>query len=167
MHWIRFALLVLGTMVLQASVGDVVAVTSRGIRPSLPLVLMVYFAIYGLPRDVVITSFVIGLCADVVGGTMGQQMLSLGVCGTVISSVRRYVLIRKVPYQAVVILVAGAMSAGLAHVLSLVKGAPVSEDLLTALVLCPSYSAVIGPAVFVPVEWLMRLQDKRYRLGLR
>jgi cell shape-determining protein MreD len=154
-------------MVLQAGFGDVAAVTSRDVRPNLLLVLMVYFALHGLPGDAVITSFVVGLGADVIGWTIGPQTLSFGICGTVLSIIRRYVLIRKVPYQAVLILVAGAISAGLARVLSVAKGVPAPDDLLASLLLCPLYSAVIGPAVFIPVEWLMRLQDKRYRLGLR
>lgn len=167
MHWIRFAVLILGTMVLQASIGDVISVTTRHVQPSLLLVLMVYFAVYGLPSDVVITSFVIGLAADVIGWTIGPQMLSFGVCGTVVSSIRRYILIRKIPYQAAVIAMVGVLSSGLARTLSVAKGVPVPDDLLSHLLLAPAYSALIGPAVFIPVEWLMRLQDKRYRLGLR
>lgn len=167
MYWIRFALLVLGMMVLQVSFGDVVAITSRDVRPNLLLVLMVYFALHGLPSDAVITSFAIGLAADLIGQTIGPNTLSFGICGTAMSSLRRYISIRKVPYQAVVILAMGALSAGLGRLLLLAKGSPVPQDLLTPVLLGPAYSAVVGPLLFVPLEWLMRLQDKHYRLGLR
>jgi len=167
MHWIRFAILILATMVLQASLGDAMAVTSRDVRPNLLLAVMVYFAVYGLPADAVVTSFVVGLACDLIGWTVGPQMISFGLCGTVLSTVRRYIQIRKVPYQAIVILAAGAISSGLSRVLSQAKGVPVPEDILSHVLLGPLYSAVLGPMVFIPLEWLMQLQDKRYRLGLR
>ena len=167
MHWVRFAVLILGTMVVQASLGGVMAVTPRDVRPNLLLIVMVYFALHGLPSDVVITSFVIGLAADVIGRTIGPQTLAFGLCGTLLSGVRQYILIRKIPFQAVVILITGALAAGLSHLLSLVKGVPVSGDLLNPLLWESVYSGLIGPVLFFPLEWLMRLQDKRYRLGLR
>jgi rod shape-determining protein MreD len=167
MHWVRFAILILAATVLQASLGDFLAITSRDVRPDLLLIVMVYFSINGLPTDAVITSFVIGLARDVIGLTLGPQMLSFGILGTVLSSIRRYVSIRQILYQAIVILCAGAMCAGLGMALSAAKGVPVPGDRFTQLLFCPLYSAVIGPAVFVPLEWVMQLQDKRYRLGLR
>jgi rod shape-determining protein MreD len=167
MHWVRFAVLILGTMVLQAGLGGVMAVTPRDVRPNLLLVVMVYFALYGLPRDVVITSFVIGLASDVIGRTIGPQMIGFGLCGTLLSGIRQYILIRKVPFQAIVILITGALASGLGHVLYIAKGIPGSGDLLNPLLWEPVYSGIIGPVLFFPLEWMMRLQEKRYRLGLR
>ena len=167
MHWIRFGILILVTLILQASLGDVIAVTSRGVQPDLLLVLMVYFAVNGLPTDAVITSFVIGLGNDVIGWTLGPQMLSFGICGTVLSRIRQYIVIRKVPYQAIVILAAGAITSTLTRILARVKGVPVPDPPLDHLLWGPLYSAIIGPVVFVALERLMRLQDKRYRMGMR
>lgn len=167
MHWVRFTVLILGTMVIQAGLGGVMGVTPRDIRPNLLLVVMVYFALYGLPSDVVIASFVTGLASDLIGQTIGPQMIGFGLCGTLLSGIRQYILIRKVPFQAIVILITGALASGLGHILSIAKGVPVSGDLLNPLLWEPVYSGVIGPVLFFPLEWLMRLQDKRYRLGLR
>jgi rod shape-determining protein MreD len=167
MHWIRFGILILATMILQASLGDVIAVTSRGVRPDLLLVLMVYFAVNGLPTDAVIASFVIGLGNDLIGWTLGPQMLSFGICGTVLSRIRQYIVIRKVPYQGMVILAAGAITSALTRILARVKGVPVPDPPLDHLLWGPLYSAIIGPVIFIALEWLMRLQDKRYRLGMR
>jgi rod shape-determining protein MreD len=167
MRWVRFAILILATIVLQASLGDLVAFGSRDIRPDLPLIVMVYFAMNGLPTDAVITSFTVGLARDIVGLTLGPQMLSFGICGTALSSIRRYILIRNAVFQGLMILLTGVATSGLSQLLSMIKGVPVRGDLLSQLLLCPLYSAVIGPVLFIPLEWVMRLQDKRYRLGLR
>ena len=167
MHWVRFAILILATVVVQASLGDLIALGSTDVRPDFLLVVMVYLGVHGVPTDAVITSFVSGLARDVVGLTLGPEMLSFGVCGTLLSSVRRYVMIRSVPWQAITILISGAVTASLSRILSLVKGVPVPGDLLTQILYCPLYSAIIGPAIFIPLEWLMRMQDKRYRMGLR
>jgi rod shape-determining protein MreD len=167
MHWVRFAILILASIVAQASLGDLVAVGSPEVRPDLLLIVMVYFAIHGVPPDAVITSFVTGLARDIVGLTIGPQMLSFGLCGALLSSIRRTIAIRSVVFQGILILLTGAAAAGLNRGLSVVKGVPVPGDLLNQILFCPLYSAIIGPAIFVPLEWLMRLQDKRYRLGLR
>ncbi len=167
MYWVRFAVLILGMTVIQAGLVGAIAVTPRDIRPNLLLVVMVYFALHGQPKDVVITSFVIGLSSDLIGRTIGPQMIAFGLCGTLLSGVRQFILIRQIPFQALVILITGALAAGLIHILSLVKGVPTSGDWGRCVLWEPLYSAVIGPVLFLPLEWLMRLQDKRYRLGLR
>lgn len=167
MYWIRFCILILGTLILQASLGDAVAVTSRGIRPDLLLILMVYFAVHGLPPDVVITSFVIGLGNDLIGWTVGPQMLSFGLCGTMLSRVRQTVMIHKAPTQSLAILAAGAATSALTRILALVKGVPVPEAPLDHLLWGPLYSAIVGPVIWIPLEWVMQLQNKRYRLRMR
>jgi len=167
MYWIRFCVLTVGTLVVQASLGDVVAVTSRGIRPDLLLILMVYFAVHGLPSDAVLTSFGIGLGNYLIGWTVGPQMLSFGLCGTLLSHVRQTIVIRKAPHQSLAILAAGVATSALTRILAQVKGVPVPDAPLDQMLWGPLYSAIIGPAIWVPLEWVMRLQDKRYRLRMR
>ncbi|MHC4245135.1 MAG: rod shape-determining protein MreD [Planctomycetota bacterium] len=77
MHWFRFAVLVLLATVLQASF-----FADLNSKPDLLLILLVFFAVYCDTSDAIICSFVIGFAADLIGQTMGPQMISYGIFGS-------------------------------------------------------------------------------------
>jgi len=167
MYWARFAILILASMILQVSLLAGLAIGKTHVQPDLLLILMAYFGAYATTPDAVITSFAIGLCADLIGWTLGPLTIAFGLIGTSVAYIRRYVTIQR-PYQkAIVIFITGVATALLGRAFSSIKGVPVPVPTTTHLVLGPLYSAIIGPLVIVPVEWLMRLHDKKYRMGLR
>ncbi|MHC4844352.1 MAG: hypothetical protein ACYTEE_11165 [Planctomycetota bacterium] len=59
MRWVRFAILVLLTALLQAGLVDILSLTSLNIKPDLLLVLMVFFAVFSNTKDAIITSFLL------------------------------------------------------------------------------------------------------------
>ena len=100
MHWLRFAVLVLLATVLQASF-----FADLNSKPDLLLILLVFFAVYCDTSDAIICSFVIGFAADLIGQTMGPQMISYGIFGSALAYLHRVIAIRQIPYQIVAIFI--------------------------------------------------------------
>ena len=109
MRWPRFAVLVLITTLLQASWVDAIAVTRFNVAPDLLLIVMVFFAIRCNPTEAIISSFVLGFAADIVatGFPMGPRIISFGLFGTGLAYMHRVITIRKMPHEALAILVSG------------------------------------------------------------
>jgi len=171
MHWLRFGVLVMIATLLQTSLIGVIHFWRPEIKPDLLLILLVFFAIYSSPRDAVITSFAIGFAADLsspVRGLMGPQIVSFGVLGTLLSDVHNVVSIRRIPHQAIAILIIGAMTALLSHLLTFFRTEPAAGHLLARLLWQPLYSGIIGPILFWPIAWWMRMNRKGrvHRVGM-
>jgi rod shape-determining protein MreD len=171
MRWFRFAVLVLVATILQTSLIGMISL--RGVKPDLLLILLVFFAISIDPRDAIVASFAIGFAADLsnpVRGLMGPQIISFGVFGTLLSDVHSIISIQRMAHQAVTILVAGALTALLSYLLTFFKAEPVAAHFAAQLLWQPLYSAILGPFLFFPTAWWMRITRKgrkRKRPGLR
>ena len=159
MRWFRFAVLILIVTLLQAGL-----LAHLSIRPSLLLILLVFFAIHCKSSDAIITSFAIGFAADiiVVGSTMGAQIISFGLFGTLLAGLHQTIVIKKKPYQSLVIFIIGFLTAGLTYLLTFLKAEPASSNMYTELFWMPLYSAIVGPFLFLPTEWWMRIKTLRY-----
>jgi rod shape-determining protein MreD len=85
-QWLRFAVLLCVVTVVQAGLLE-----HFDIRPDLLLVLLVFFAVYSDTSHAIITSFIIGLAADiiVIGSLVGLKMVSFGLCGTLLAYLHR------------------------------------------------------------------------------
>ncbi|MHC4477372.1 MAG: hypothetical protein ACYTEL_17125 [Planctomycetota bacterium] len=172
MRWLRFSVLVVFVTVVQASLLDRIAVSSLSIKPDLLLILLVFFALYGVPRssqkrraadfdisEAIISSFVIGFFADVIGPSMGPRMISFGILGTVMAQLFRVISLGRMFYQGGAIVLTGVLAGILIHFLTFLKGQP-----STALVVVgwtSLYSAVIGPFLFLPGAWWMGIKAVR------
>jgi rod shape-determining protein MreD len=154
MPWIRFVILVLTCTILQNSLTAVIAVTRADIQPNLLLILMVFFAMYCRNEEAIICSFSIGFMADLMGLSMGPQMIAYGLVGSVLAELRHLFLVRRVPSQIAVTLVAGVLCAGLALLLYPIKGHPNTEPLALILLWQPLYSAILCPFVIFPLEFI-------------
>lgn len=166
MRWIRFAVLVLLASVLQASLVGVMAILRPDIRPDLMLILLVFFATRSKSVDAVITSFVIGFIADLISptaGVMGPRIISFGLFGTLLSEVQGVISTRRPLYQAVTILLIGSLTAGLSYLLVSLRAEEVPTNLATLLLWQPLYSALLGPLLFLPISWWMRMNKKGRR----
>ncbi len=169
MQWFRFAVLVLVTSVVQAGFADLVSIGHQNVRPDLLLILLVFFATHGEGRDAVITSFVIGLAADLAhpgAGLMGPRILSYGLLGTLLSDLNSVLLIRRMSHQAIAIFVVGAFVCLLSFALARLRVPQSAAGLGRELYWQPLLSALIGPFLFWPVAWWMRISRKR-RLHVR
>ncbi len=161
MHRFRFAVLILAATVLQASV-----VEGLSIRPDLLLILMVFFSIYCSRDEAIVTSFVIGFAADIIGVAMGARIIGFGLFGTLLSYLHGFISIKRMPHQGVVIFVSGLLTGVTAHLLTLFKSQPSGGDTYTAIFWTSVCSGVVGPFLFLPTAWWMRIRTQRSGRGV-
>jgi rod shape-determining protein MreD len=166
MHWLRFTILVLAASILQTNLVEVCAITSAQIKPNLLLILLAFFSIYCNSHDVIITSFIIGLCADIIGPAIGPQMISYGIIGTLVAELRQFVVLDKIPQQMLAIGMAGLFTAALAASLYPIKEVSLSVHLDGYLIWQPLYSAVIGPFLFAGIAFVMGIRRPKPKAGL-
>ena len=157
MRWFRFAVLVLLATVLQASFFG-----NLNIKPDLLLILLVFFAIYCNTTEAIITSFTIGFAADLIGQTMGPQMISFGLFGTALAYLHQVIALRKMPYQAIVIFITALLAGSMVYLLNSLKGEPTPPNIYAALFGIALYSAIVGPFLFLPSAWWMRIKISRF-----
>jgi len=165
-HWLRFTILVLAASILQTNLVEVCAITSAQIKPNLLLILLAFFSIYCNPHDVIITSFIIGLCADLIGPTIGPQMISYGIIGTLVAELRQFIVLNKIPLQMMAIGVAGFLTAALAASLYPIKDVSLSVNLHGYLLWQPLYSAFIGPFLFAGIAFIMGIRRPKPKAGM-
>jgi rod shape-determining protein MreD len=162
MRWLRFAVLICLVTVLQAGLVDIIAVTRLHIKPDLLLILLVFFSIHCNSSEAIITSFTIGFAADIIGSAMGARTISFGLFGTLLAYVHGVITIEKMPYQSLVIFITGLLSGILVHFLTLLKGQPAEPNVYAALFWTSLYSGIVGPFLFLPSAWLMRIKTHRF-----
>lgn len=158
MRWFRFTVLILLATILQASI-----LANLNIKPDLLLILLVFFAIYCNTTEAIISSFVIGFAADLIGATMGPQMISFGIFGTILAYLHRVIAIRKMPYQALVIFITALLAGCLAQLLNYLKGEPIAPNIYTVVFGMSLCSGLVGPFLFLPSAWWMCIKINRFR----
>jgi rod shape-determining protein MreD len=161
MRWFRFAALVLVATILQTSLVGMIGF--RGVKPDLLLILLVFFAISIDPRDAIVASFAIGFAADLsnpIRGLMGPQIISFGVFGTLLSDVHSIISIQRMAHQAVTILIVGSLTALVSYLLTFFRAEPATTHLATQLLWQPLYAAILGPFLFFPMAWWMRITKR-------
>jgi rod shape-determining protein MreD len=161
MHWLRFAVLLLVATILQASF-----LSDLNSKPDFLLILLVFFAVYCDTSDAIICSFIIGFAADLIGPTMGPQMISYGIFGSALAYLHRVITIRKIPYQIVAIFVTSIFVGALTLLLNLLKSQPSPPRIFAPLFGVALYSSLVGPFLFLPIVWWMRIK-KPGRFGRR
>ena len=162
MRWVRFAVLLAFVTVLQAGVIDVIAVTTSNLKPDLLLMLLVFVAIYCNTTEAIITSFAIGFAADIISSVMGPRIISFGLFGTALAYLHRVIAIRKMPYQSLAIFLVGLLTGALVHLLTFLKDPSGVSSIYAVLFAIPLYSAVVGPFLFLPSAWCMRIKTHRF-----
>jgi cell shape-determining protein MreD len=93
---------------------------------------------------------------------MGPGMLSYGILGTALAHTKRMVNLRKMPYQGLVIFVVGFLAGTLRYFFMFLAGNTEGINPHVDLLWEPLYSAVIGPFLFLPVGWWMRIKVQRF-----
>lgn len=161
MRWLRFAVFILIVTVLQAGLVDIIAVSRLNIKPDLLLILMVFFSIYCNQPEAIITSFTIGFAADIIGSAMGSRIISFGLFGTLLSYLHGVITIKKMPYQSLVIFISSLLTGVMVHFLTLLKGQPTTTNAYTVLFWTSVYSSFVGPFLFLPTAWWMRIKTHR------
>ena len=159
MRWLRFALLVCFASILQAGF-----LLNLNINIDLLLILVVFFATHSGTPEAMVSSFILGFAADIsVGHTMGPQMLSFGLAGTALAFLHRVIAIRSKPYQAAAIFFVAILAGILTALLNHFKGQHIPQQLYKTILFTALFSGLVGPFLFMPVAWWMRIGINRYR----
>jgi rod shape-determining protein MreD len=161
MRWLRFAFFICLVTVLQAGLVNIIAIGGLNIKPDLLLILMVFFSIYCNQTEAIITSFTIGFAADIIGSAMGPQIISFGLFGTLLSYLHGVIIIKKMPYQSLVIFISSLLTGVMAHLLTLLSNQSTTANAYTVLFWTSVYSSVVGPFLFLPTAWWMRIKTHR------
>lgn len=156
MRWFRFAVLIALSAILQASI-----FADLNIKPDLLSILLVFFAVYCNISEAIIASFAIGFAADLIGPSMGPQMLSYGLFGTALAYLRSVIAIKKMPLQAIAIFFTALLADATAYFLAALKGQPLAPNIHTVLLGISLYSSIVGPFLFLPFGWWMRIKTSR------
>ena len=156
MHWLRFAVLLIITAILQAGFINTIAISD--IKPDLLLVLLAFFAIFCKRSDAIITSFSIGFAADIIGRTMGPYMISFGLMGCTLAYLNKYISLKTMPSQAIIIFALGLLSGLTAKLLSLLQPNIPYQYTYSVLFAISLYSSIIGPFLFLPIAWSMHIK---------
>ncbi len=163
MYWPRFAVLVLLAALIQKNWIDTIAVTDLRVTPDLLLIGIVFFAVRSSEKEAIITSFVLGFAADIAapGFSLGPQMISFGLFGTGLAYLHRLISIKKASHEAITIFALGLATGCLAWLLARVAGQSPRAGGLGVIIGTSIYSAVLGPILFLFLDWLMRIKNRR------
>jgi rod shape-determining protein MreD len=158
MRWFRFAVLVLFVTVLQTGF-----LANFSYKPDLLLIFLVFFAVYCNTSEAIASSFVIGFAADLIGPIMGPQTISFGLIGTLLAYLHRVLAIRKMHYQALAIFATGILTGIMANLLNMLRGEPIMSGVFVNILKISFVSGIVGPFLFIPSAWWMRIKTNRFR----
>jgi rod shape-determining protein MreD len=149
MRWLRFSFFLFFLVLLNAgNLLNTVSLSSFEIRPDLLLILLVFVAINCETSDAVTASFVIGFAADISGAAMGPYTVSFGLAGSLISQLRKVVIMKRVVHQASAIFVTGLVAGLLVQLLTFFKTGETASNVYVVLLGSCFYSGVIGPVIW-------------------
>jgi len=162
MRWIRFAALIIITAIIQEGLINILAVTQLNVKPDLLIILLVFFAIYSSTYEAIIISFTIGFLADLIGhSAMGPHMLSFGILGTLLAYLVGIITVRKMPHQALLIFITTLLTNISTHLLNALKIQQNTQNPYTVIFGIALYSAILGPFLFLPFAWWMRIKTQQ------
>ena len=157
MRWVRFSLLVIFITIIQAGV-----LAKFDVKPDILLILLVFFSVYSTTRDAIITSFAIGFCADLIGNVMGPGILSYTIFGTILAYMHQVIAIRKIHHQVISIFLVGLFAGLFTALLALLKNQDFNVELVKDIFWISIYSSIVGPFLFPPFTWWMRMKSDRH-----
>jgi rod shape-determining protein MreD len=158
MRWVRFAfLLLLVAFVQGGSLPDVIALR-LGAKPDFLLILLVFFALHCYGSEAIITSFAIGVAADIAAESFGPYFISFGLCGALLSGMRQFIAIRRTLHVIAAVVATGMVAGLLAYILALFKGQGWPPHAFSLLFGMAVYSGLLAPYLFsgllAMIDWL-------------
>ena len=158
MRWIPFTILVLiGALLEAGNLLNLVAVGSWHIRPSVLIVLLVFFAINCRTRQALIASFIIGLAMDATGTLMGPHVLSYCIVGGLLNQLSDHFPSRRVFHQAMLVFVVFLAAEITAYWLMVLKTGERQETVYQLFLLRAVYSACVAPFFWRALQRINRL----------
>ena len=167
MRWGRFSIIILIATILDAgNLQNSIALGAANIKPDLLLILMVFSATNCTTFDAIIISFVIGFAADISSQAMGPAFISFGLFGSLISQLRKIIIMKKMTHQSAAIFTTALVAGGFTQILTFFKTGQTPANIYTVLFWTAVYSGILGPFVWSGLATISRwfgLQN--YRLG--
>jgi cell shape-determining protein MreD len=161
MRWILFILLTMAASVLEAgNLLNLIAFGYGQVRPSILLVLLVFFALRTEPMEAVGISFLLGFAADLAGPVMGPNTICWGVAGSLLAQMQGLLNVRHSVYQIAVVLAAALVLMGASHGLAVLKTEQTGTLPLRILLGRAFYTAAIVPFLWPLLERLRPLLKK-------
>jgi len=166
MRWIRFSIILLIiTLINSGNLLNAISFSDLNIRPDLLLIMLVFFAVNCRTVDAMIISFAIGFAADISGTCIGSYTLTFGLLGSMISQMRKVVIMKKMTHQAMTVFFIGLISGILAQLLTFVKTRLSAPNVYVIVFFGAIYSGLIGPFLWwvlsVVSPWL-GMRKQRY-----
>jgi hypothetical protein len=96
---------------------------------------------------------------------MGPRVISFGLFGTGLAYLRHVITIKKMPYEALAIFIIGLCTGVLVRMLTLLGGRTTGWGGFGVLAGTSIYSAVIGPFMFLLLDWVMRIKNRHSGRG--
>jgi len=152
MKWIPFIIfLTIAMLLASSSLLDYISIGNYNIKPSLMLIVMVFFAINCEPAEAIACSFVIGLAADMSSSAMvmGPHTVSFGIIGTAISFLRGDIIMKRLVYQAICIFASGLLAGTMVEAMIFSKLSGHTLNSFPVIAMTTIYSAVIGPFIWI------------------
>lgn len=168
MKWTPFLIfLAVIMLVSSSSLGDFISVGDYNIRPSLMLIVMIFFAINCEIYEAMICSFVIGLAADISSSAMviGPHTVSFVFVGTAISFLQGPVVMQRLVYQGICILLSGFVAATMTEAMIYKKLSGMTLYSFEVIAMTVLYSALIGPFIWLvlkPVLHIILIEPPSY-----
>ena len=167
MRWVRFSIVLLVVTVLNAgNLLNTVAIGGLSIKPDLLLIIMVFFAANCPAFEAIIASFAIGLAADISGAVMGPAVITFGILGSLISQMRKVIIMKRMIHQAFAIAITAMLAGTLTQILSSFKTDQARSNAFVVLFGTAIYSGIIGPLIWVVFSAMATwLGVRKFRIG--
>ncbi|MHC4754542.1 MAG: hypothetical protein ACYTBP_05305 [Planctomycetota bacterium] len=89
--------------------------------------------------------------------------MSFTIFGVAVAYLNRVIAIRKMPYHGAAIFAVGILTGLLAYLLGRIfSGLQPDPDILTIVFFNSLYSGLVGPFLFLPCAWWMRIQTQKF-----
>jgi len=160
MKWGPFIILIaIFMLIASSSLLDFVSFGDFNIKPSIMLIVMLFFAVNCEPAQAIACSFAIGLAADISSTSMamGPHTVSFGIIGTAISFLQGQLIMKNILYQAISIFAAGLLALTMAEAMIFNKLSGNTLNSFPAILMVTAYSSLVGPFIWMLLKPLIKL----------
>jgi rod shape-determining protein MreD len=135
---------------------NIIAMGSGHIRPSVLIVMMVFFAFHAHRQDALRCLFAIGLVADLVSMTMGPYMIVYGIVGVALNGISRTVNTKRFTHQSFVVFFVFLLTEFPVAWLEAWKTGQARTHLFSNVIETALYTALLAPAFWMFLSWVWK-----------
>lgn len=166
MRWIRFTIvLLIMTLINSGNLLNIISISNLNIRPDVLVILLVFFATNCKTLDAMVISFAIGFAADISGTCIGPYTITFGLLGSMISQMRKVVIMKKMTHQAMAIFFIALVGGAMAQMLIFMKTRLSIPSVYVIVFFGAVYSGLLGPflwSVLSVVSAWLGIRKPRY-----